>query len=268
MSKRIAVFFAQSAVDQNSPEYSGWSGLLAGPRIDGRGLAQCAANMGYDARVFFSGWNIGRTPQPGEEWVMTRQCTRDAWRQVHQDLQANAKPGDEFWIGDSGHGSQSPTIFGYQEAMCFWDGLLTDAEQHALMCGWPAGTKVVYDFDTCFSAGMKDLAKFGSRASPYWIPSRGTPSNGQKSGDIKAAIIQNCACMASETAGDTQDIGGIFTGSRLGVWEQAKRAGNLLTWKTWLEETARVVSIIPAPQHPVLNVLGAGTSMVDDLLPV
>lgn len=266
MSQRICVAFGQNAVDQNAPEYDGWAGLLAGCVPDARGLAQCASNMGYDSRAFFSGWNVGGPPPSASEWVMTRQCTRDAWRQVHQDLQAIAKPGDEFIIGNSGHGAQyMAPFYGNNESMCFWDGTLTDVAQHALMCGWPEGVKVTYILDTCFSGGLdRDRQRFTPKVAPKWMVA--TPPTAAKSGDIKAAVIQLCACQKNETAGDGPN-NGVFMGTLLGVWEQAKTQGKLLTRQSWLWETAAVVAKF-APQHPVLNVLGAGASMVDDLLPM
>jgi len=270
---RKCICFGQNAVDQFAPEYNpdgnsggGWSGLLAGPIPDARGLCQCASNMGYDSKAIFSGWNVGGPPAPGAPWVMTLDCTRAAWRQAHADLQAIAKPGDEFIVGQSGHGSQYMAAFyGNNESMCFADGTLTDVEFHKLMCGWPEGVKVVYVLDTCFSGGQdRDCQRFTPKVAPIWVGNRGIPTIEVKTGDIKAAVLQLCACRKDETAGDGPH-NGVFTGSLLGVWQQAKSAGNLLTWRSWFDATAGVVATF-APQHPVLNILGAGASIVDDVL--
>jgi len=265
------VTFGQNAVDQFAPEYNpdanpagGWSGLLAGCIPDARGLAQCASNMGYDSRAIFSGWNVGGPPAPGAPWVMTLDCTRAAWRNAHSELQMAAKPGDEFLIGNSGHGSQyMAPFYGNNESMCFADGTLTDVEFHSLMCGWPEGVKVMYVLDTCFSQGMgRDRQRFTPKVAPKWVVA--TPPTSEKSGDIQAAILQLCACTKDETAGDGPH-NGVFMGTLLGVWQQAKAQGKLLTRQSWLLETAAVVQTF-APQHPVLNVLGAGASIVDDLI--
>ena len=149
MTKR-GVFFGQNAV--NGESYDGWFGVLNGCVPDARDLALIFNRLGFETSAKFSGYNVAGASIP---WKLTLDCTLEAWHRTHMELQAIAQPGDFFVIGNSGHGGTYRAANGYVgQTMCFADGQLADYDFHKLMCGWPAGVKVVYIIDTCYSGGM------------------------------------------------------------------------------------------------------------------
>lgn len=261
---KYGVFFGQNAVDQTAAEYDGWAGLLSGCVNDARDLALIWAALGYESRAVFSGWNIGRSGFiAADDWRITLDATRAAWRTAHTELQSIVKPGDSVIIGNSGHGYtyDTWTQFGGGQGMCFADGLLRDTEFHDQMEAWPAGVNVIYILDTCYSGGMDRGFPFGRpKAMPANILREPHERREMRSEDIKARVIQLCAALEDETASDGT-INGAFTGSLLAVIDQATRAGDTLTWAQLMEHTKAVMT--KWPQHPKLNILGAGAELVN-----
>ena len=258
---KYARLFGQNAVDPKSADYFDWSGILNGCVPDATDLAIAAATMGYDAKALYSGWNVAGKSIP---WVMSGQCTRAAWVKAHTDLQAIAQPGDQFIFGNSGHGGQydTPTAVNGGETMCFYDGLFYDYEQHELMNKWPAGVFVLYIFDSCHSGGMdRSIVRAPIRSAPPFIKPASVKASALRSpSDIVSAIVQFCACQAAEVAEDGPQ-NGAFTGSLLGVWDQARTSSTTLTYQSWIDNTVALM----APnfrQHPIVNVLGDGEAML------
>jgi metacaspase-1 len=258
------VFFGQNAVDQTAAEYDGWAGLLSGCVNDARDLALMWAALGYESRAVFSGWNIGRSGFiAADDWRITLDATRAAWRTAHTDLQSIVMPGDSVIIGNSGHGYtyDTWTQFGGGQGMCFADGLLRDTEFHDQMEAWPAGINVIYILDTCYSGGMDRGMPGAIKALPRDLrPTNQQERRALKSDDIRARVIQLCAALPTETACDGA-INGAFTGSLLAVIDQATRAGDKLTWAQLMEHTRAVMT--KWTQHPTLNVLGRGAELVN-----
>ncbi len=255
---KYSMFFGQNAVDPNSPDYQGWSGILNGCVPDATDLAIATSTMGYTAKALFSGWNVAGKSVP---WVMSSQCTVAAWRDVHEDLQARVRPGDCVILGNSGHGGQynTPTAANGGETLCFYDGLLYDSEQHEMMKAWPAGVNVLYVLDSCHSGGLdrSTLCAAIRAAPPFITPATVKAFAFRSPSDISANIVQFCACRATEVAQDGPQ-NGAFTGSLLAVWDQARVAGVALTFQSWIDATVTLmVRCFPA-QHPVVNVLGGG----------
>ena len=258
-----AFTFGQNAVDQNAPDYEGWPGLLNGCVPDARDLAIASAAMGYEAQSHFSGWNVGGAAIP---WVMSGQCTRGLWRELHQKWQAEAKAGDKFIIGNSGHGGRydRPDQYDAGETLCFYDGLLCDYEQAEIMRGWPEGVSVLYVLDSCHSGGMDKAAPKGRpKVAPANIRPLVGLSRRRGPDDVKASILQFAACRADETASDGPQ-NGAFTGCLLAVWDQARARGVSLTYQQWMEETADLMADYFPTQHPVINVIGRGLDMVEE----
>lgn len=260
---KAARFFGQNAVDPGVPDYQGWTGILSGCVPDARDLAIASANMGYDSSALFSGWNVAGKVMP---WVLSSQCTLAAWRFAHSSLQAQAKPGDSYILGNSGHGSKYDTATAVDggETLCFYDGMLYDTEQYELMRGWPAGVNVLYILDSCHSGGMdRDRLRAAIRSSPAFVKGAELlrPAPAKRSGDIPARILQFCACKASETAEDGP-YNGAFTGCLLSIWDQFHSVGEPLTFQQWIYLTSRYMADNFPYQHPVLNVLGAGQEML------
>ena len=256
------VFFGQNAVDPNATDYQGWTGVLNGCVPDARDLAIATANIGAASRALFSGWNVAGKVIP---WVMSGQCTLEAWKNAHADLQAVAKPGDMVIIGNSGHGGQydTPTEVNGGQFMCFYDGLLYDAEQHELMKAWPAGVNVLYVLDTCYSGGMdRNLLRAPIRSAPLSIkPTTKRVRADMVPSDIVANVVQFCACIPTEEAEDGPQ-NGAFTGSLLAVWDQANAAGTELTFLSWFDATKALMATSFPDQTPQVNVLGGGEALL------
>lgn len=263
---QFGVFFGQNAVDQNAPDYSGWAGLLAGCVPDARGLAMMFSRLGFDTTAKLSGWNIGKVPPvPAKDWVLTLDCTRQAWIDAHARLQSITQAGDTVIIGNSGHGYQydTPTQFNGGQGMCFADGLFTDKEHHALMCQWRAGVRVVYVLDTCYSGGMdKARERFRMRVMPTQFKPAGNIERGElRSSDIAAQVIELCASSPTQTSADG-DFNGAFTGTLLAVMAQALDRGDVITPNMLLANTRALMGGV-FDQTPQMNVLGYGVEIVD-----
>jgi len=257
-------FFGQNAVDGNAGDYGGWWGVLSGCVPDARDLAMAFADIGYTTTADFSGYNVAGASVP---WILTLDCTRDAWRALHTDLQAEAQLGDTYIIGNSGHGGTYPTAGAPGQTLCFADGMIEDGEFFDMMRAWPAGVRVAYILDTCYSGGMdRDRLRAPIRAAPKWVSDR-SPMRAQrpamKSSDIQAQVIQLCACQWDQTASDGPH-NGAFTGSLLAIWQQARQAARSITWREWMRATTAIMRSAFPDQVPELNVLGAGSAMVDE----
>lgn len=264
MRRVISFEFGLCGVDPAA--YNGWHGWLANPVNDARdSLNWAVQNLGAEGRAVLSGWNVGR-PQAQQPPEITLDATRKAWRDCHVACQTVAQPGDLFLFGYSGHGGRVDLVpWGESETLCFCDGQLTDREQYDLVKAWPAGCRVVYWLDSCHSGGMdRDMARFGSRSLPDHLnPDRGAGKLKQgpldrKPSEVAAAVLEFCACKASQTAGDGPGSNGTFTGSRLSVWPSLKRGAS---WGDWFEETRRYMARNFPEQTPVLNALGPDLSL-------
>lgn len=263
---KLGIYFGQNAVNQDS--YDGWAGLLSGCCSDARDLAVAFAHLGYTTECRFSGWNVAGKQMP---WVMSSQCTLEAWRILHEKLQRDAQAGDTIVIGNSGHGGQydTPTEFNGGETLCFWNGQLRDDELHDMMCGWKAGVNVAYLLDSCHSGGMqaRELLPHAIRSAPGWVGKMGGTiiPRAMKGSDISANVLQLCACQKSEVAADGQ-YNGAFTACFANVWAKAAMLGKNMTWQQWFDDTSALMATNFPNQHPALNVLGGGGDLLTQVV--
>lgn len=251
---RRAILFGQNAVDPQA--YQGWGGELTGCVPDARDLAALLAKSDFEAEARFSGWQV---EGPGTwPWTLTLQCTRAAWREAHVSLQAAARAGDTIVFGNSGHGGR----YALCETLCFADGQLTDGELRELIAGWRPGVRVLYVIDTCHSGGMdRDGVGFRIRSAPRWAlgPSP-APANRNGRSEIRADVVEFCACRADETAADGP-FNGAWTGALLAAWSQ--RRGHL-TWREWFATAAAALAVPFPRQHPALNLVGGDGAWLEE----
>lgn len=233
--------------------YNGWPGELYAAVADARCHAALFAQHGYTTRA-----------------LLNEDASLKTVRENLRGLALSLNAGDTLVLSFSGHGSRSGAwIFGsYREALCLWDGQLTDVELRTALAAFRTGVNVVVILDCCHSGGMdrglalsREGAK-GAKACPrFVVEAIAAPSSifHLPSPEVRAPIVASglllTACRADEVALDGW-TNGAFTGSQLRAREEFPN-DRVPTWAAWHEATASLMLREHAPQHPQAIPLGA-----------
>lgn len=225
----------------NPDHYNGWPGELNACVDDARCLAALCAQHGFRAEALFN-----------------EKAARENFGEAIADLATNSMPGDVVVISFSGHGGRAPgwSWSGYTESLCFWNGVLTDAQLRSHLEAFRGGVSVVVILDACHSGGMdRALPAARVRAMPRFIAERIAPPQIQLPvRALTASVLLLTACRADEVALDGF-TNGAFTGSLLRAREEFPNA-IVPTWEEWFNATALLMLREHAPQHPQAIRLG------------
>lgn len=226
-------------LNQVNPEaYQGWPGYLNGCWNDADKTVALLATAGYESRGFFDA-----------------DCTRDNLRNEFINTSAMMDVGDTFVFSNSGHGTQDLGVwFTTEEGMAMSDGILGDSEFRQLMAGFKPGVNVVAILDVCHAGGLDRALGQRARVAPLWV-TRNMLVTSKAVADVKANAIILAACLRDELSGDGE-INGAFTGSALESFQEG------MTWRQWMDATARYMSPRFSQQHPQLIEVG-GSGMAD-----
>jgi hypothetical protein len=178
---------------------STYAGECPGAVVD----AQLAAELYADNRSVVQG-------------MLDDDCTRGNIMQAIDETVR--RPVDRLGVIDfSGHATQQPDrdgdeADGLDEALCGYDGIITDDEIHEILQGAPAGKPIFLNIDACHSGTMAR----GSAIPNAIIPV--TFRRALRADDITAQVICFSGCPDDAYSFGSDD-GGVWHAAMLDAWE-------------------------------------------------
>jgi len=259
------VSFGLNAVDDQAPDYGGWTvPALAGCINDAGSMAFLGASCGLKTTSLVSGYvgqmtGIGASVPP---YKLALDCTGNALRGYFAARAAAVKVrgGDVLTVfSNSGHGARDTYLTESVESLVLSDGLLPDFELHSLLALFPRGSRVALFLDVCHAGGMDRAIMMRGRskfAGGRTFPAASRPRT-VKATDIQANVAVYCAVDAEHMALDG-DRNGAFTSCLIAAVQEGLREPAMPSWNAVFQRAAELCAL-HFKQSPVARYYGDAT---------